>query len=52
MERYFIVIKHTQSVYSDYFGVFESADEAWDWINKTDRYRNGNWSVRSLEKVN
>ena len=52
MEKYFIVIKHSQSVYSDYFGIFDSRDTAWAWINATDPYRQGQWSVRSIDKVN
>ena len=51
MEKFFIVIRHTQSLYRDYYGPFENKDDAWDWINKTDRYRVSTWTVQHVEDV-
>lgn len=48
----YVAIKQTQGVYNDYYGVFETKDDAWAWINKTDPYRQGYWSVANVDKVN
>lgn len=37
------------SVTRYYYGVFNSKEEAWIWINKRDLYRKQEWNVIKLE---
>ena len=44
----FVVVR-IRSTGNEHIGAFDSKDEAWDWVNKKDPYRQEAWSIILLQ---
>jgi hypothetical protein len=46
------VAVHRQGLYTRYFGLFESKEDAWKWINQKDMFRQQEWWTLYIEDKN
>lgn len=48
MNSKFVAVKTSQSVYREHYGIFDTLDDAWSWINSKDPRRQQEWYVLTI----